>query len=64
MMEYLGFNFSLFEISNEMSNLVDFLNYIDKIDAFDCFENNLIPKMGIQNLQRLGILAFKRHCTL
>ena len=66
MMEYLGFNFSLFEISNEMSNLVDFLNYIDKIDAFDCFENNLIPKMGYEIYKGLEYLHSKgiAHCDL
>ena len=40
MMEYLCFNFSLFEISKEISNLVDFLNYVDKINAFNCFQND------------------------
>ena len=46
MMEYMCFNFSLFEISKELSNLVDFLNFVDKIDGFGCFANDLIPKMG------------------
>ena len=46
MMEYMCFNFSLFEISKELSNLVDFLNFVDKIDSFGCLANDLIPKMG------------------
>ena len=46
MMEYMCFNFSLFEISKELSNLADFLNFVDKIDGFGCFANDLIPKMG------------------
>ena len=46
MMEYVCFDFTLFEISKQLSNLVNFLNFVDKVDAFSLFTNDLIPKMG------------------
>ena len=46
MMEYLSFEFSPFELSKQVSNLIDFLNYMDKIDGFSCFEDNLMLKIG------------------
>ena len=59
MMEYMCFNFSLFEISKELSNLVDFLNFVDKIDGFGCFANDLIPKMGNEISKGLKYLHSK-----
>ena len=59
LMEYLCFDFSLFEISKQLSNLVEFLNYIDKIDAFTFFENDLILKMGYQISRGLEYLHSK-----
>ena len=35
MLEYVYFGFLPFEISKKVSNLVDFLNFADKIDAFE-----------------------------
>ena len=35
MLEYVYFDFLPFEISKKVSNLVDFLNFADKIDAFE-----------------------------
>ena len=48
MMEYLHFDFSLFDVSKSLSNLVEFLNYLDKIDAFGYFSNDMVPKMGYE----------------
>ena len=48
MMEYLYFDFSLFDVSKSSSNLVQFLNYLDKIDAFGYFSNDMVPKMGYE----------------
>ena len=59
MMEYLCSNFSLFEISKEISNLVDFLNYVEKINAFNCFQYDLIPKMGYEISKGLEYLHSK-----
>ena len=59
MMEYISFNFSLFEISKELSNLVDFLNFVDKIDGFRCFANDLIPQMGHEISKGLKYLHSK-----
>lgn len=59
LIEYLYFDFSLFEISKQLSNLVEFLNYIDKIDAFTFFENDLILKMGYQISKGLEYLHSK-----
>ena len=53
------FNFSLFEISKELSNLVDFLNFVDKIDSFSCLANDLIPKMGNEISKGLKYLHSK-----
>jgi hypothetical protein len=48
MMEYLCFNFSIFEIQKELKNLTDFLNFIDKVDALSYFPNNLMPKIAFE----------------
>ena len=48
MMEYLCFNFSIFEIQKELNNLTDFLNFIDKVDALSYFPNNLMPKIAFE----------------
>lgn len=42
-----------------MSNLVEFLNYLDKIDGFSCFGNDLIPKMGYEISKGLEHLHLK-----
>jgi serine/threonine protein kinase len=62
MMEYLCFNFSIFEIQKELNNLTDFLNFIDKVDALSYFPNNLMPKIafeiskGLEHLHSKGIV--------
>ena len=48
MMEYLCFNFSIFEIQKELNNLTDFLNFIDEVDALSYFPNNLMPKIAFE----------------
>ena len=53
MMEFLCFDFSHFEISKSVSNLVELLNYLDKIDGFGCFEKNFVIKMGYEISKRL-----------
>ena len=58
MMEYMCFNFSLSH-SKELSNLVDFLNFVGKIDGFGCFANDLIPKMGHEITKGLKYLHSK-----
>ena len=40
--------FLLFDVSKSLSNLVEFLNYLDKIDAFGYFSNDMVPKMGYE----------------
>ena len=59
MMEYLYFDFSLFEVSKSLSNLVEFLNYLDKIDAFGYFSDELVPKMGYEIAKGLEHLHHK-----
>ena len=59
MMEYVCFDFSLFEISKQLSNLVDFLNFVDKADAFSIFTNDLIPKMGYEIFKGLEYIHSK-----
>ena len=41
MLEYVCFDFLPFEIPKQVSNLVDFLNYVDKIDGFKTFDKKL-----------------------
>ena len=41
MLEYVYFDFLPFEIPKQVSNLVDFLNYVDKIDGFKTFHQKL-----------------------
>lgn len=54
--------FSIFEIQKELTNLTDFLNFVDKIDAFGCFPSNLMLKVaseisnGLEYLHSKGIV--------
>ena len=41
MLEYVYFDFLPFEIPKQVSNLVDFLNYVDKMDGFKTFHQKL-----------------------
>ena len=41
MLEYVYFDFLPFEIPKQVSNLVDFLYYVDKIDSFKTFHQKL-----------------------
>ena len=59
LMEYLCFDFSIFELPKQLSSLVDFLNYGDKIDAFGSFESDLILKMGHEISKGLQYLHSK-----
>ena len=69
MMEYLCFNFSIFEIQKELNNLTDFLNFIDKVDALSYFPNNLMPKIafeiskGLEHLHSKGIVHREREAS-
>ena len=42
MLEYVYFDFSPFEISKKVCNLVDFLNFSDKVSAFESFDSTLL----------------------
>ena len=59
MMEYMCFEFSPFELSKQVSNLIDFLNYMDKIEGFCCFEDSLMLKIGQGNSEGLAHLHSK-----
>ena len=59
MMEYLCFEFSPFELSKEVSNLTDFLNYMDKIDGFGYFEDKFSLKIGQEISEGLAYLHSK-----
>ena len=63
LMEYLCFDFSIFELPKQLSSLVDFLNYVDKIDAFSSFESDLILKVGHEISKGLAAFALERHCA-
>ena len=41
MLEYVYFDFLPFGIPKQVSNLVDFLNYVDKMDGFKTFHQKL-----------------------
>jgi serine/threonine protein kinase len=59
-MEYLCFEFSPFELSiKEVSNLTDFLNYMDKIDGFGYFEDKFSLKIGQEISEGLAYLHSK-----
>jgi serine/threonine protein kinase len=58
-MEYLCFEFSPFELSKEVSNLTDFLNYMDKIDGFGYFEDKFSLKIGQEISKGLAYLHSK-----
>ena len=45
MLEYLAFDFSLFGHSKVITNLGDFLNYLDRIDGFELFNDRLHEKI-------------------
>ena len=58
-MEYFSFEFSPFELSKQVSNLIDFLNYMDKIDRFSCFEDSSMLKIGQRVSEGLAHLHSK-----
>ena len=45
MLEYVAFDFSLFSHSKLITNLGEFLNYLDRIDGFKVFDDRLHGKI-------------------
>jgi serine/threonine protein kinase len=42
MLEYVYFDFNPFEITKKVSNLADFINFLDKVDAFESFDSKML----------------------
>ena len=42
MLEYVYFDFNPFEITKKVSNLADFINFSDKVDAFELFDSKML----------------------
>ena len=53
------FDFAPFELSKEVCNLPDFLNYMDKIDGFGSFDEKLLLRIGHQVSNGLAYLHGK-----
>ena len=53
------FDFAPFELSKEVCNLNDFLNYMDKIDGFGSFDEKLLLRIGYQVSNGLAYLHGK-----
>ena len=61
MLEYVYFDFSPFEIDKKVSNLVDFLNFSDKVDAFKLFHSNMLNIICRDVAEGLGYLHLRPH---
>ena len=59
MLECMCFDFAPFELSKEVCNLNDFLNYMDKIDGFGSFDEKLLLRIGHQVSSGLAYLHGK-----
>lgn len=59
MLEYVCFDFTPFEAPKKVSNLADFLNYIDKLDSFASFHPKLHQTICRDIAKGLEFLHFK-----
>ena len=59
MMEFVCFDFSPFDLSEQVTSLTAFLNFMDKSDGFECFEDNLPVQIAHDISARLAYLHSK-----
>ena len=61
MLEYVAFDFSLFGHSKLITNLGDFLNYLDRIDGFKVFDDTLHGKIFSDFAATYAPIKWKRR---